>query len=183
MDDAAHALITEGDGVITVTLNRPEKLNPISPQVTETLWEAVGALGSRDDLRVMVITGTGRYFSSGLDLKLRHGDRIPGPDGPGVRVAPRVPLAPPALRRDGEHREADHRGRKRSVPGRGYRDGGLLRLPVLHAGDALGAPGDAQRGRDPGEWRGEPAHPSRRDPLGEVDGAGGAERVAPTTPG
>ena len=83
MDDAAHALISEADGVITVTLNRPEKLNPISPQVTETLWQAVGALGGREDLRVMVITGTGRYFSSGLDLKLRHGDRIPGPEAPG----------------------------------------------------------------------------------------------------
>ena len=83
MDEAPHALTREADGVITVTLNRPEKLNPISPQVTETLWEAVRALGSRDDLRVMVITGTGRYFSSGLDLKLRHGDRIPGPEAPG----------------------------------------------------------------------------------------------------
>ncbi len=50
MDEAPHALIDETDGVITVTLNRPEKLNPISPQVTETLWEAVRALGSRDDL-------------------------------------------------------------------------------------------------------------------------------------
>ena len=41
MDEAPHALTSETDGVITVTLNRPEKLNPISPQVTEILWEAV----------------------------------------------------------------------------------------------------------------------------------------------
>ncbi len=82
MDEAPHALIDESDGVITVTLNRPEKLNPISPQVTETLWDAVRALGSRDDLRAMVVTGRGRYFSSGLDLKLRHGDRLPGPEAP-----------------------------------------------------------------------------------------------------
>ena len=158
MDEAPHALTSETDGVITVTLNRPEKLNPISPQVTEILWEAVRALGSRDDLRVMVITGTGRYFSSGLDLKLRHGDRLPGPEAPGVRVAPRVPLAPPPLRRDGEHREADHRGGQRAVPGRRHRDGGVVRLPVLHPGDALGPPGDPQRGRHPGQrWR-QPAH-------------------------
>jgi enoyl-CoA hydratase len=78
-----HAVISERDGVITVTLNRPEKLNPISPEVTAVLWEATLALGERDDLRVMVITGVGRFMSSGLDLKLGHGTRLPGRDAPG----------------------------------------------------------------------------------------------------
>jgi enoyl-CoA hydratase len=60
VNEAPHALVGERDAVITVTLNRPEKLNPISPEVTTILWDAVRALGDRDDLRVMVITGTGR---------------------------------------------------------------------------------------------------------------------------
>lgn len=83
MADAPHALIEESDGIITVTLNRPEKLNPVSPAVTATLWEAVDALGRRDDLRAMVITGKGRYFSSGLDAKEGHGTRLPGADALG----------------------------------------------------------------------------------------------------
>ena len=81
--DAPHALISERDQVITVTLNRPQKLNPVSPEVTSVLWEAVDQLGSRPDLRAMVITGTGRYFSAGLDLVAGHGTRLPGPDALG----------------------------------------------------------------------------------------------------
>ena len=83
MADAPHALISEQDQIITVTLNRPEKLNPVSPEVTAVLWEAVTALGSRPDLRAMVITGTGRYFTAGLDLVVGHGDRLPGPEALG----------------------------------------------------------------------------------------------------
>jgi enoyl-CoA hydratase len=82
-DEEPHAIISESNQVITVTLNRPGKLNPISPDATLTLWEAVNQLGDRPDLRAMVITGTGRYFTAGLDLKLGHGTRVPGPDALG----------------------------------------------------------------------------------------------------
>jgi enoyl-CoA hydratase len=78
-----HARLNEDDGVIIVTLARPEKLNPISPAVTATLWEATEALASRSDLRSMIITGEGRYFSAGLDLKEGHGGRLPGTDALG----------------------------------------------------------------------------------------------------
>jgi enoyl-CoA hydratase len=78
-----HARISEDDGVIVVTLSRPEKLNPISPAVTATLWEATEALGSRPELRSMIITGEGRFFSSGLDLKEGHGGRLPGQEALG----------------------------------------------------------------------------------------------------
>ena len=40
-DELPHATITEDDGIITVTTDRQGKLNAISPQVTETYWEAV----------------------------------------------------------------------------------------------------------------------------------------------
>jgi enoyl-CoA hydratase/carnithine racemase len=83
MTDAPHALISERDQVITVTFNRPEKLNPVSPEVTSVLWTAVDELGRRPDLRALVITGTGRYFTAGLDMVVGHGDRLPGPDALG----------------------------------------------------------------------------------------------------
>ncbi len=78
-----HARISEDDDVIIVTMSRPEKLNPISPAVTATLWEATEALATRPELRSMIITGEGRFFSSGLDLKEGHGGRLPGKEALG----------------------------------------------------------------------------------------------------
>ena len=62
------ATVTERDGVLTVTLNRPEKLNAINLALSQVLDEATRRFGDDEDLRVMVITGTGRYFCAGLDI-------------------------------------------------------------------------------------------------------------------
>jgi enoyl-CoA hydratase/carnithine racemase len=64
-----HAIVTEQDGILTVTINRPEKLNAISPAVTKAFWDATRAMMERDDLRCLVITATGKYFTAGIDLK------------------------------------------------------------------------------------------------------------------
>lgn len=48
--------------------SRPEKLNALTPEMIEALGDAVDALVARDDLRVLVITGQGRYFTSGVDV-------------------------------------------------------------------------------------------------------------------
>jgi enoyl-CoA hydratase len=68
-----HVIIAESDQVITLTLDRDAKLNAIDEQITEALWEVVIALRDREDLRVLVITGNGRYFSAGIDLKSKTG--------------------------------------------------------------------------------------------------------------
>jgi len=60
--------VREADGVISVTFDRPEKKNAISDRMTEALWDAARSLAGRDDLRVMVITGRGDYFTAGIDL-------------------------------------------------------------------------------------------------------------------
>jgi enoyl-CoA hydratase/carnithine racemase len=75
-----HATVAEDGGIITVTLNRPAKLNAISPEITETLWEAARALADRDDLRCMVITATGRYFTAGIDLGSDASERRGNPE-------------------------------------------------------------------------------------------------------
>jgi enoyl-CoA hydratase len=85
MNEAPHALIAESDGIITVTLNRPAKLNPISLRTRDVLWQAVTALGDRDDLRVMIITATGRYFTAGADLNEMTPASMTSPEGPGHR--------------------------------------------------------------------------------------------------
>jgi enoyl-CoA hydratase len=66
--DATPVLVTESDGIMTVTLNRPDKLNAINLPVSQALDAAVWSFGDNEDLRVMVITANGRYFTAGLDI-------------------------------------------------------------------------------------------------------------------
>lgn len=60
--------------VATITLDRPEALNAITAEMLVELAEAVDSLDSADDVRVIVLTGAGRAFSAGVDLKAL-GDR------------------------------------------------------------------------------------------------------------
>ena len=63
-------LITERDGhVLTVTLNRPDKLNAFTPDMMRGLAEAWHELNENDDLRVAILTGAGGNFCAGADLK------------------------------------------------------------------------------------------------------------------
>lgn len=68
-----HARIDEADGVVTITLDCEAKRNAISPEVTRTLWTAVRSLAERDDLRCMLITAVGDYFTAGIDIKAGAG--------------------------------------------------------------------------------------------------------------
>jgi enoyl-CoA hydratase len=54
--------------ILEFTLNRPEKLNAINEEILYGLRAAVETLQDREDLRVMLIRSTGRYFCAGADL-------------------------------------------------------------------------------------------------------------------
>lgn len=56
------------DGLVTVTLNRPEKLNALNIELHEELQDALVALETDVDARVVVLTGEGRAFSAGAQL-------------------------------------------------------------------------------------------------------------------
>lgn len=62
------------DGVATITLNRPEKLNAYTAQMGEELHNAFRELDDNDDARVVVVTGAGRAFCAGADLSAAGGD-------------------------------------------------------------------------------------------------------------
>jgi enoyl-CoA hydratase len=60
--------VSDADGVATVTLNRPEKLNALSNAMKRELRRVAEALDERDDLSCVLVTGAGRAFSAGADL-------------------------------------------------------------------------------------------------------------------
>jgi enoyl-CoA hydratase len=68
MQEDVHATLTEDDGILTVTMDRQAKLNAISPLMTATYWRALETLADRNDLRCLVITAKGKYFTAGIDL-------------------------------------------------------------------------------------------------------------------
>ena len=61
-------------GVMTVTLNRPERMNSLSAELTRGLLEAIERASRDDDVRVMVLTGAGRAFCAGAEVS---SDRMP----------------------------------------------------------------------------------------------------------
>jgi enoyl-CoA hydratase/carnithine racemase len=63
-----HFRFTVEDGVATITFDRPQKLNALTFQVYADLRDLLTDLPLREDVRVLVITGTGRGFSSGGDV-------------------------------------------------------------------------------------------------------------------
>ena len=65
------------DRVTTVTIDRPP-LNLLSLRLQEELTWAFDTFTDRDDVRVAVLTGAGKNFCTGIDLKKRLGDPEPG---------------------------------------------------------------------------------------------------------
>lgn len=61
--------LSRADGVASITLNRPEALNSINMEMLDELEGALGSVRSDRDVRAVVISGAGRAFCTGADLK------------------------------------------------------------------------------------------------------------------
>ncbi len=69
--EESHLLVDRSDGIMTLTMNRPEARNALSPQMLIKLAEAWYEFRDSDDLRVAILTGVGELdFCAGGDLKL-----------------------------------------------------------------------------------------------------------------
>lgn len=69
MPDYQTILTTLSSGIFTITLNRPEVYNAFNEQLTTDLIDAFKEAAKNDEIRVVVITGAGKAFCSGQDLK------------------------------------------------------------------------------------------------------------------
>jgi enoyl-CoA hydratase/carnithine racemase len=69
------------DGVATITLNRPDRLNAFTEEMLEELLEALDLTDADDDVRAVIFTGSGRAFCAGADLG-RGGDTFKRDDEP-----------------------------------------------------------------------------------------------------
>lgn len=83
-------LVDVADAVATVTLNRPEARNALSPQLMARLYATLEDVDRRDEVAAIVLTGADPAFCAGLDLKAVAGGELIGsrdtPSGP--RPAP-----------------------------------------------------------------------------------------------
>ncbi|NEK59861.1 enoyl-CoA hydratase [Geodermatophilus sabuli] len=80
------------DGVATITLDRPDRLNAFTPVMAAELAAAAGAADVDDAVRVVVVTGAGRAFCAGADLGAGRGtftDRAAAPDRGTIDGVPR----------------------------------------------------------------------------------------------
>ncbi|GLW92664.1 enoyl-CoA hydratase-related protein [Actinokineospora globicatena] len=71
--------ISDRDGVRTLTLNRPESFNSLTVELKEALLTALEAAGADDAVRAVVLTGAGKAFCAGQDLK-EHLERLEAGD-------------------------------------------------------------------------------------------------------
>ena len=61
--------VEKHEGIATVTLNRPEALNALSSELRKALTQTFRDLQADDSVRVVILTGAGRAFCAGFDLK------------------------------------------------------------------------------------------------------------------
>ena len=62
-------LVSVEDGVMTMTMNRPQAKNAMNKSMAEAISAAIDSFEADNDIRVAILTGNGGTFCSGMDLK------------------------------------------------------------------------------------------------------------------
>ena len=66
-------LVDRADGIVTITLNRPDALNALDLVMREELAETLSTVRDDPEIKVLVLTGAGRAFCAGGDIKSMGG--------------------------------------------------------------------------------------------------------------
>lgn len=86
------ALVERDGHLMTITLNRPERMNALSGAMLVRMYDAFVAASTDDDVRCIILTGAGGNFCSGADLRAMAGDA--GGSDPEIDVAARMAADP-----------------------------------------------------------------------------------------
>ena len=91
-----EVLVEHQDGMVIITINRPQARNAVNRAVSYGVCAAVDELDARDDLRVGILPGAGGTFCSGMDLKAFLRGEVTRVEGRGILgialTPPRKPL-------------------------------------------------------------------------------------------
>src|SRR5690554_3640052 len=87
-------LIEKSGGIATVTLNRPNAMNALSRELRVAIAETFEALEADKEVRVVILTGAGKAFCAGLDLKELGGDAsaVGGSGGVNATISDKDPV-------------------------------------------------------------------------------------------
>ena len=92
----SEVLVEYEEGLVIITINRPEAKNAVNRAVSYGVCAAVDELDRRDDLRVGILTGAGGTFCSGMDLKAFMRGEVTRVEGRGIlgiaMTPPKKPL-------------------------------------------------------------------------------------------
>ena len=85
-----HIRLSREDGIVTLTFNRPETRNSMTPAMGDEVVRAVEEIRADPAARVVVLTGSGKAFSSGGDLGMlaRDAGASSGGDAPSMAGSP-----------------------------------------------------------------------------------------------
>jgi len=92
-----EAVLTEADGgVLLITLNRPDQRNAVNSDIANGVAAALDRLDDDDDLQAAILTGAGKGFCAGMDLKAFVAGESPHVEGRGfagiAQAPPRKPI-------------------------------------------------------------------------------------------
>lgn len=92
-----NVLVEYEDGIVVITINRPDQRNAVNRAVSYGVCEAVDELDSRDDLRVGILTGAGGNFCAGMDLKAFLRGEVTRVEGRGIMGIAMTPPKKPLI--------------------------------------------------------------------------------------
>lgn len=92
-----EVLVDVADGIMTITLNRPEAKNAANKALAEGVVAALDELDNNKDIRVAILTGAGGTFCSGMDLKAFVSGETPHVPGRGFGGLTEKPPAKPLI--------------------------------------------------------------------------------------
>jgi enoyl-CoA hydratase/carnithine racemase len=95
--ESDKVLVEIDDGLMTITINRPEVRNAVDRAVSYGVCAAVDELDARPDLRVAILTGAGGTFCSGMDLKAFLRGEVTRVEGRGILGIARTPPEKPLI--------------------------------------------------------------------------------------